>query len=504
MLSSLFATTLFLGASIAASSSNPTVVCVAGQCLQGYTNITLGATLSASGAATSLQLLPGLYTSTTNPELLHELLTSSNAALVPSPGFSANSSLPFTLALEPGMASYPGANYSEQATFHALPQSKSPGNDTATPLTAGSLALASNVWAALAPSGGSSNDRVIFWDSSPDVSQLPSSISSGSLSLLDIQSASCSPPCSGAGLCSASGTCTCPPGFTGESCESCASGFFGPTCQACPSDCETCDQGISGSGRCLQPIVSNAPSTCNCVNGQCGSNGQCSCITGWTTADNGTACAKCASGFFLDSSGNCEVCNLGCQQCADGSGDCVTCESGFTQNANDPTSCVATQSTTSSGTVCPDGSFSSGSNCTACSPECQTCSGPTSNDCIICGAEKYSFNGSCVATDSNGVCEGSSMIANNNKHECDNCPAKCTSCKISGFSVASTINQAQCTGCLPGFVLSQGQCVESCPSGTFLSPQDNLTCTACDSSCGTCAGSSTFCLTCNNNQLASN
>lgn len=111
------------------------------------------------------------------------------------------------------------------------------------------------------------------------------------------------------------------------------------------------------------------------------------------------------------------------------------------------------------------------------------------------------------------------MIADNNKHECDSCPAKCTSCKIPNFNVASTVNQLQCAGCLPGFVLSNGQCIESCPSGTFLNPQDNLTCTgmylllqldsilitfaACDSSCSSCAGSSTFCLTCTNNQLAS-
>lgn len=63
----------------------------------------------------------------------------------------------------------------------------------------------------------------------------------------------------------------------------------------------------------------------------------------------------------------------------------------------------------------------------------------------------------------------------------------------------------------------------SCPSGTFLSPTDNLTCTgtrvpfdrlfpvahrrhltACDSSCSTCAGSSGYCLTCAGGLLASN
>jgi hypothetical protein len=99
------------------------------------------------------------------------------------------------------------------------------------------------------------------------------------------------------------------------------------------------------------------------------------------------------------------------------------------------------------------------------------------------------------------------------------CPAKCTSCGISNFNVASTINELQCKGCLPGFVLFNGSCVESCPSGTFLSPQDNLTCTgklslkllalvltagtACSSQCGTCLGAANFCLTCNGNQLAS-
>lgn len=54
------------------------------------------------------------------------------------------------------------------------------------------------------------------------------------------------------------------------------------------------------------PVVSNLPSSCNCINGECGANGQCTCIGGWTSASNGTQCAACAAGFFLDTSGNCE------------------------------------------------------------------------------------------------------------------------------------------------------------------------------------------------------
>lgn len=192
------------------------------------------------------------------------------------------------------------------------------------------------------------------------------------------------------------------------------------------------------------------------------------------------------------------VCQLGCTQCSDGTGDCTACESGFTQDANDHTKCIPVSSPTSgtgsTSTPCPDGSFgSNGLNCTLCSSTCKTCSGPTSSDCIICGAGQYTFNGQCVGTNANGVCSGTNLVANNDKNECDStqfdispgtyifnchlgCPAKCTTCNIPNFSAASTFGQIQCTGCIPGSVLSQGKCVAQCPSGTFLA-SDNLTCT---------------------------
>jgi len=416
MLSGLLTVFPVVIAALAAAQSSPTVVCVAGQCLQGFTNTTIGATLSSPGSSVSILLLPGQYDASTNPQLLHALLTSSSSTLSPSPGFANGStiSLPLNLALQPGLSSYPQANFSGSGTFTPLPETNA--SISSSTFSAGSIMLASNVWAAVA-SSSSSTDRVILWDSIPDLAQI--STLSSSLSVLEIQSAACSPPCAGAGICSAAGTCTCPTGFTGSSCESCAPGFFGPNCQACPTGCASCDEGITGTGRCLAPLVSNPPSSCNCLNGACGSSGQCTCNPGWTTADNGTACAKCSSGFFLTSDGNCQVCQLGCTQCADGTGDCVTCKSGFTQDANDRTKCIPAQSQTSTGTPCPDGSFSDGTTCSVCSPLCQTCSGATSNDCIICGAGKVSLNGSCVSPDGNGVCTGSTMIADNNKHECD-------------------------------------------------------------------------------------
>jgi len=246
-------------------------------------------------------LLPGQYTSTTNPQLLHNLLTSPSSTLVGSAGFrsASLSALPLNLQLEPGVAVYSQSLYSGQALFAKLPES--PVSNTSIPLSANSIAIAPNVWIAVS----NNNNRLILWDSVPDTSQLPSR---GSLSLLDIQSSTCSPPCSGSSICSTSGTCTCPTGFSGSACESCADSFFGPTCAPCPAGCPNCDQGMSGTGRCLTPIkdIDSLPSKCNCLNGVCGTGGQCTCNSGWTAGNNGTACAKCAPGFFLSKTGDCQ------------------------------------------------------------------------------------------------------------------------------------------------------------------------------------------------------
>jgi hypothetical protein len=116
------------------------------------------------------------------------------------------------------------------------------------------------------------------------------------------------------------------------------------------------------------------------------------------------------------------VCQLGCTQCASTTGVCTACKSGFSQDANDKTKCNPPQSVTSSGILCPDGSFSNGSSCSPCSSTCQTCTGPNPTDCVICGAGKFIFNGGCVGVDVNGVCQiggAPAMVADNNKHECD-------------------------------------------------------------------------------------
>ncbi|KAL4263173.1 EGF-like domain-containing protein [Pleurotus pulmonarius] len=459
------------------AQSPPIVVCAPGQCLQGYSNITIGATVSSS--QTTVQLLPGQYTSTTNPQLLHDILTSRTSSLSSSPGFGNATSinLPLELALDPGIAVFPQPLYAGQSAFAPLPISANSSLSTSLSTTH-SIALTSNTWIAL-------DNRVVLWDSVPDMRELPFGNTS-TFSLVAIQSSACSPACSSTGgVCSSSGTW-----------------HFGATCQSCEAGCTSCDEGIAGSGRCLDSPVKNVPATCNCLNGVCGANGDCACNAGFVKADNGTACAKCDNGFFQTSTGDCKLCQLGCDRCADGTSVCLACKSGFTQDANDRTKCTPVPTSTSSGTICPQGSFANGATCSPCSPSCQSCTGGTSNDCTVCAPNTFAFNGGCVRASADGVCEGSTRIADNNKRSCDACPAKCSACRIPNFDETSIASKLQCTACIPGSFLSNGQCVDACPAGTVVSSQDNFTCTPCDSSCTSCAGDPKFCLTCANNQLA--
>ncbi|KAF9492450.1 hypothetical protein BDN71DRAFT_1483789 [Pleurotus eryngii] len=452
--------------------SPPIVVCAPGQCLQGYSNITVGATISSS--ETTLQLLPGQYTSTTNPQL-HDILTSRSSTLSSPPGFgnATNINLPLDLALDPGIAVFPQPLYAGQSAFAPLPSS--PNSSLSTPLsTTQSIALSSNTWIAL-------DNRVVLWDPVPDMRELPF----GNTSSLSLHGE----------VCSSSVTCARLPGFTGASCETCAPGHFGATCQSCEAGRTSCDEGIAGSGRCLDSPVKNAPATCNCLNGEC------ACNAGFVKADNGTACAKCDNGFFQTSSGDCKLCQLGCDRCADGTGVCLACKSSFTQDASDRTKCTPVPTSTSSGTICPRGTsqLRERRHLLPLSPSCQSCTGGTSNDCTVCAPNTFVFNGGCVRASVDG---GRWMDADFLCFCCLACPTKCSACRILNFDLASTVGKLQCTACIPSSFLSNGQCIESCPAGTVVSSQDNFSCIHCECSCTLCAGYSKFCLSCANNQLA--
>ena len=122
---------------------------------------------------------------------LHSLLTSSSASISSSPGFDANLSLPLKLALQPGVAVYSQAKYSGDASFVQPPSSWLTEQHFAICWLSSTLVqyMGRTIHRVI-------QDRVIFWDSVPNVSQLTSS-ASGPSALLDIQSSACSPPCAG-------------------------------------------------------------------------------------------------------------------------------------------------------------------------------------------------------------------------------------------------------------------------------------------------------------------
>lgn len=86
------------------------------------------------------------------------------------------------------------------------------------------------------------------------------------------------------------------------------------------------------------------------------------------------------------------------------------------------------------------------------------------------------------------------------------CPSQSLACEIPNFnSSTSSRSQVVETGCISGWVLSvEGKCLESCSAGEFtVGVGTNVTCSACNSSCGTCQNEVSYCLACSaSNQVA--
>ena len=192
----------------------------------------VGAVLSSSSAA--YLLLPGQYTSSVQPASLSQSLTSATSSLTFTTGFSNSTTpttptLPLNVALLPGLLNYPAEPYTGDPTFIPVSQSVN-ATFNATSINRGSIIVAANTVAAIESNNFGVKNRVVLWDTVPYISQLPDSMA-GTLQVLSIQSATCSPACSSSAICSTAGTCICPAGFTGTSCEACADGFWGPQCK---------------------------------------------------------------------------------------------------------------------------------------------------------------------------------------------------------------------------------------------------------------------------------
>ncbi|GAA6025321.1 hypothetical protein JCM11491_000389 [Sporobolomyces phaffii] len=478
------------------------VVCSPRECLRGHHALSAGVVVSTQPV--NLTLLPGTYTrSTLNVSALEPAHAVGFAA-------SGSPSSPFTVAVLPGVTTY-SSSYYEGTPTHFDPTSNSSS------VKVGSLVLDRTSYAVLK----FDSNTVVVWDSVPDVLNL--GIPSTETTLVESHSTDPACParcatCSQNATAATTPTCQCEPGWTGPACDACLANYFGPSCLACPAGCTECDDGLTGTGLCLEkaPLVATSPSLCNCVSGVCQGNSTsatCDCNAGWTRASNGTQCSTCAPGYYLASTGDCQACDPSCETCTAPAGVCQTCRDGLQPVSSDPTRCTTATTALSNGTfvACAARSFYSAAanDCVACDAMCETCYKAGSDGCLECRRPNVLLEGLCVAVDpKTGVCDGRSSklstgsnagwVYDNHKRVCDALPAKCSKGGVDSFSSSSTRNDVTCSACIPGTFLVDRRCVDSCPDGTTVS-NDGSTCQPCDSACGTCAPSlPSYCTACAN------
>lgn len=166
-------------------------------------------------------LLPGVYTSSSSATANSSLLSFGTSSTIQvSTGFTGTGSLcnAYTVALEAGLTTYPSALFEGTPSYTPLSSS---ANSTST-ASVKSFLLSSNMWVVL-DVGGASGSRVVAWDGVADVGNMVGG--SGGVSIVDLQSSSCSTPCASGGVCMSNSTCVCQPGFAGATCSAFPLGF---------------------------------------------------------------------------------------------------------------------------------------------------------------------------------------------------------------------------------------------------------------------------------------
>ena len=94
-----------------------------------------------------------------------------------------------------------------------------------------------------------------------------------------------------------------------------------------------------------------------------------------------------------------------------------------------------------------------------------------------CPSQTVFHGGQCLSLNANGTCQDTLLVANLTRGGCDTRLPKCAKCSIPNFdSSDSSQDQPQCDKCIPGFILDDGNCVETCPAGKAVS-EDGTTCT---------------------------
>lgn len=218
------------------------------------------------------------------------------------------------------------------------------------------------------------------------------------------------------------------------------------------------------------------------------------CINNCLTCINATACSSCLnSSFYLftDSLTCQQSCPLFLGYVAQSVGSqlfCMACSDPFCLHCTVVAfgSCTLCNniSTLNNGiclSSCPSISYYVlNSVCVACDVSCYSCFGAGSMSCLRCAAGYANNTGVC----SNSCPLGTAFIANLATCGCD---TQCLTC--------SSLNYINCTACMnASLFVYQGQCITSCPLGSYKS---GMNCLICPSGCAVCTGVS--CSSCESN-----
>jgi len=116
---------------------------------------------------------------------------------------------------------------------------------------------------------------------------------------------------------------------------------------------------------------------------------------------NSTNCLICLTGYYVDASNLCQLCNLNLCDCLACSSAlvCTQCLNGYYLVNDTCTSCASIagcQSCSNSSvcTLCASGFYNNGGVCVVCSQGCVIC---TDSSCAICDSMSYMANGSCLS-----------------------------------------------------------------------------------------------------------
>lgn len=221
------------------------------------------------------------------------------------------------------------------------------------------------------------------------------------------------------------------------------------------------------------PLCASNGTPCNC--------GSYSCIN-----NNPNMCNKCASACG-------RLCNSTlASSCLSAIELCVPYYYNYTLSTCDLTILhmmyCNTQTSSTVCTRCDTTYYVASATCHPCSPNCKTCSGPASNECLSC----MDTNAVVVpnnASTTSGVCSCSTGYYNSGlgtSLACSVCSINCKTCTGSAsFCLSCADSNAAPTG--------SGSCM--CKSGYYSSSTSPLVCSACDINCNTCNGPGS-CLAC--------